>query len=243
MAAAKQRVEQQPAWVLHTYPWRETSLIVEIFAREHGRVALVAKGARRPHSQLRGVLLAFQPLWMDWSGGGEVKTLMKAEWQGGQPLLAGEALFCGYYLNELLMHLLPREDAHEHLFACYAGMLQRLAAAPGGKVLEADLRSFEKALLQELGYGLMLAHDSAGRPIDADAFYAYRMEQGPVRLEHDAAAPQVVSGRTLLDLEAEDFSDPRSRVEAKALMRTLLAYYLAGQELETRKIFKELQEL
>lgn len=243
MGQQRNKVDGQPAFVLHSYPFRETSLIVEVFTRDFGRMALLARGARRPRAAIRGLLLAFQPLEIGWAGKGEVLTLMKAEWVGGQPLLAGEALFCGYYLNELLMHLLPREDAHEHLFACYAGMLQRLAAAPGGKVLEADLRSFEKALLQELGYGLMLAHDSAGRPIDADAFYAYRMEQGPVRLEHDAAAPQVVSGRTLLDLEAEDFSDPRSRVEAKALMRTLLAYYLAGQELETRKIFKELQEL
>ena len=120
MAGAKQRIEQQPAWVLHTYPWRETSLIVEIFARDHGRVALVAKGARRPHSQLRGVLMAFQPLLMDWSGGGEVKTLVRAEWQGGQPLLTGRALICGYYLNELLVRLTAREDAHPRLFSAYA---------------------------------------------------------------------------------------------------------------------------
>lgn len=168
---------------------------------------------------------------------------MKAEWQGGLPLLAGEALFCGYYLNELLMHLLPREDAHEHLFDRYGDMLARLAADPDGKAREADLRSFEKALLQELGYGLTLAHDSLGEAIVPDAHYAYRMEQGPVRLEHAEAAAQVVSGKTLLDLEAEDFSDPRSRGEAKVLMRTLMAYYLAGVELETRKIFRELQEL
>lgn len=124
---------------------------------------------------------------------------------GGQPLLAGEALFCGYYLNELLMHLLPREDAHERLFACYADMLARLGADAGGKVREADLRSFEKALLQELGYGLTLAHDSDGKAIIAAAHYTYRMEQGPVRLEHAEAAAQVVIGKTLLDLDAENF--------------------------------------
>jgi DNA repair protein RecO (recombination protein O) len=239
----RSKVDGQPAYVLHTYPFRETSLIVEVFSRDFGRMALLARGARRPRAAIRGLLMAFQPLEIGWAGKGEVLTLMKAEWQGGQPLLAGEALFCGYYLNELLMHLLPREDAHERLFACYAEMLARLGADPGGKVREADLRSFEKALLQELGYGLTLNHDSDGKAIIAAAYYTYRMEQGPVRLEHAEAAAQVVSGKTLLDLAAEDFADPRSRSEAKQLMRTLMAYYLAGKELETRKIFKELQEL
>lgn len=239
----RSKVDGQPAYVLHTYPFRETSLIVEVFSRDFGRMALLARGARRPRSAIRGLLMAFQPLEIGWAGKGEVLTLMKAEWQGGQPLLAGEALFCGYYLNELLINLLPREDAHERLFASYAHMLGRLADDPAGKVREADLRSFEKALLQELGYGLTLNHDSAGLSIDPEAFYTYRMEQGPVRLEHDEAAAQVFIGQTLLDLAAEDFANPRSRHESKALMRTLMAYYLAGKELETRRIFKELQEL
>ena len=239
----RSKVDGQPAYVLHTTPFRETSLIVEVFSRDFGRMALLARGARRPRSAIRGLLMGFQPLEIGWAGKGEVLTLMKAEWQGGQPLLAGEALFCGYYLNELLMHLLPREDAHEQLFSRYAEMLSRLGADPSGKVREADLRSFEKALLQELGYGLTLNHDSTGSAIVADAYYTYRMEQGPVRLAHSEASAQVLRGKTLLDLAAEDFSDPRSRIEAKQLMRILMAYYLAGKELETRKIFRELQEL
>lgn len=239
----RSKVDGQPAYVLHSYPFRETSLIVEVFSRDFGRVALLARGARRPRSAIRGLLMGFQPLEVGWAGKGDVLTLMKAEWQGGQPLLAGEALFCGYYLNELLMHLLPREDAHERLFVRYAEMLAHLGADPGGKVREADLRCFEKALLQELGYGLTLLHDSADGAIVASASYTYRMEQGPVLLAHAEVAEQVVSGKTLLDLEAEDFTDPRSRLESKQLMRTLMAYYLAGKELETRKIFRELQEL
>jgi DNA repair protein RecO (recombination protein O) len=239
----RSKVDGQPAYVLHSYPFRETSLIVEIFSRDFGRLALLARGARRPRSAIRGLLMGFQPLELSWAGKGEVLTLIKAEWQGGQPLLAGEALFCGYYLNELLMHLLPREDAHAALFSRYAEMLLRLADDPGGKVREADLRCFEKALLQELGYGLTLTHDSDGQSIASSAFYTYRMEQGPVRLAQPAGAVQVLRGKTLLDLDAEDFSDSRSRAEAKQLMRTLMAYYLAGKELETRKIFRELQEL
>ncbi|HMV00774.1 MAG TPA: DNA repair protein RecO [Rhodocyclaceae bacterium] len=239
----RQKVDGQPAFVLHAYPFRETSLIVEAFTREFGRMALLARGARRPRSALRGLLMAFQPLELAWAGKGEVLTLMKVEWQGGIPLLRGEALFCGYYLNELLMHLLPREDAHERLFDRYRDILGHLAADPGGKVKEADLRAFEKALLQELGYGLTLDHDSDGRPITAAAHYHYRMEQGPVRLAHADEAEDAVRGQTLIDLAAEDFADSRSRAEAKQLMRTLMAYYLSGKELETRKIFKELQEL
>ena len=239
----RHRVDGQPAFVLHAYPFRETSLIVEVFTRDFGRMALLARGARRPRAAIRGLLLAFQPLEIGWAGKGEVLTLMKAEWQGGQPLLTGDALFCGYYLNELLINLLPREDAHERLFACYGAMLGRLAEDATGELREANLRSFEKALLQELGYGLMLNHDAAGEPVVPEAFYAYRMEQGPIRLDHHEGAAQVIRGKTLLDLEAEDFGDPRSRMEAKALMRTLMAYYLAGKELVTRKIFRELQEL
>ncbi len=239
----RSKVDGQPAYVLHTIPFRETSLIVEIFSRDFGRMALLARGARRPRAAIRGLMMAFQPLELGWAGKGEVLTLMKAEWQGGQPLLGGEALFCGYYLNELLMLLLPREDPHERLFERYGEMLKRLGADPSGRDREADLRSFEKSLLQELGYGLTLEHDSAGERIVPEAHYTYRMEQGPVRVEHAEAEARVLRGQTLIDLAEENFADPRSRAEAKQLMRTLIGYYLAGKELETRKIFRELQEL
>ena len=237
------KVDGQPAYILHSYPFRETSLIVEAFSRDYGRLALLARGARRPRSAMRGLLMGFQPLEIGWSGKGEVLTLMKVEWQGGQPLLKGPALFCAYYLNELLIHLLPREDAHERLFRSYGEMLQHLAADPSGKVREADLRRFEKALLQELGYGLTLNVDQAGRAVEAEALYTYQIERGPQRLESPPAGCLLIRGQSLLDLAAEDFSNPRSLAEAKALMRSLMAHYLGGVDLETRKIFKELQEL
>ena len=235
----RSKVDGQPAYVLHSYPFRETSLIAEVFSRDFGRVALLARGARRPRSVLRGQLLAFQPLELSWSGKGDVQTLMKAEWQGGQPLLTGRALFCGYYLNELLMHLLPREDAHERLFAVYAETLQRFAAG----VHEADLRCFERALLQELGYGLTLMQDADGVPIEPAGFYAYEVERGPTRLAKQGRSALSVLGKTLLDLASGDFSDLRSLTEAKQMMRALIAYHTGGKSLETRKIFMELQEL
>lgn len=235
----RNKVDSQSAFVLHTYPYRETSLIVEVFSRDFGRVALLARGARRPRSALRGLLLAFQPLELAWAGKGEVQTLMKVEWQGGQPLLAGKALFCAYYLNELLMRLLPREDAHERLFSVYAETLRRFADMPR----ESDLRRFERAFLQELGYGLTLENDAKGIPIELAGHYAYEIEHGPVRLDRPGSSALSVSGKTLIDLAHEDFSDPRSLLEAKQLMRALIAYYTDGKSLQTRKIFMELHEL
>ena len=146
--AERTRQESREAFILHGYAYRETSLLVEVFTRGFGRISMVARGARGARSALRGVLLAFQPLALSWFGKGEVRTLARAEWTGGLPLLRGEALLCGFYLNELLLRLLPREDPHDALFLRYQEALARLAS-------EADsapaLRSFEKALLKELG--------------------------------------------------------------------------------------------
>jgi DNA repair protein RecO (recombination protein O) len=238
MGTQAHRVDSQPAFVLHAYPFSETSLIVEAFSRDFGRIALLARGARRPRSVLRGVLMAFQPLEVSWTGKGEIKTILKAEWQGGQPLLSGRALFCGYYLNELLLDLLPREDAHARLFSVYAETLRRFAGGPK----EADIRCFERAFLRELGYGLTLRHDDRGRAIDPARHYVYEIERGPVPLREPDGSALAVSGKTLIDLDAGDFSDPRSLLEAKQLMRTLIAHYTGGRGLETRKIFLELQE-
>src|SRR5512143_20727 len=122
------RRDDQAAYVLHTYAYRETSLIVEALTEAHGRVALVARGAKRPRSELRGLLQGFQPLLLSWSGHHELKTLHTAEWRGGLPLIAGSALLCGFYLNELLLKLLPREDPHARLYAMYEAALGELAA-------------------------------------------------------------------------------------------------------------------
>ena len=236
--SARQRIDQQPGFVLHSYPYRETSLIVEIFSRNHGRIGLVAKGARRPMSQLRGVLMAFQPLLIDWSGGGEMQTLVRAEWQGGQPLLGGQALLCAYYLNELLMRLLPREDPHPVLYRAYGDALRALAAGEGQEVV---LRRFELALLRELGYGLELDADADGEPVRPEVRYAYIIERGAVPLdEYGIDDPSVVAGRVLLDMARGDFREPETLAGAKALMRRLIQHYLGGQVLQSRRVFTEL---
>lgn len=247
MAGPKQRIEQQPAWLLHSLPWRETSLIVEVFSRDHGRVALAAKGARRPLSALRGVLMAFQPLLMDWSGGGEVKTLIRAEWQGGQPLLTGRALICGYYLNELLIRLTAREDAHPRLFAAYADALRALGRGDSPPPV---LRRFELALLQDLGYEVGLDTTADGvEPVRAELRYRYLIERGPVPIDDVAAGMEasgeqpVLSGQTLLDMAADDFSRVETLAQSKLLLRALINHYLGGLPLQSRRVLKELQEL
>src|SRR5438034_11820208 len=161
----KRRAEHEAGYVLHTYPYKETSLIVEAFTRSHGRVALLARGARRPRSAMRGVLLSFHPLRLGWSGSGELATLMQAEWAGGALLLGGRGLMCGFYLNELVLRLLPRDDPHEALFDAYSEALARLSAAQS---FPAVLRSFEKRLLAELGYAPLLDREAlSGEPIEA----------------------------------------------------------------------------
>jgi DNA repair protein RecO (recombination protein O) len=242
-ASEKGRHEAEPSYVLHTYAFRETSLIVEAFTRGFGRVALVAKGARRPKSALRGLLLAFQPLLLSWSGKAELRTLTRAEWQGGQPVLSGLALICGFYLNELLMRLLARDDPHERLFDYYRGTLLGLGEETD---LAAVLRRFELRLLQELGYALPLEREAeSGRPLEAGRWYAYVPERGPLPVGAPGTPKTTVElrGKTLLDMARDDYSDPATQAESKALMRVVINHHLGGQPLHTRQLLRNLKEL
>jgi DNA repair protein RecO (recombination protein O) len=237
--ADRGRVDNQPAFVLHSYAYRETSLVIEMFTRDHGRIALLAKGARRPRSALRGLLLSFQPLSLSWSGKSELRILHKADWNGGQPLLRGAALMCGFYLNELLLKLLTRDDAHDRLFECYRSALARLAAVtdPAGV-----LREFEKDLLQEAGYALLLDREAdSGAAIVAEKTYTYKVERGPVAARGDE--PLLLSGRTLMDIGRGDFSDPATQQQSKLLMRMLIHHHLGEHSLFTPRLYRELQQI
>ena len=236
----KRRAEHEPGFVLHAYPYKETSLIVEAFTRRFGRVGLLARGARRPRSMLRGVLLAFHPLRMTWSASAELGTLISAEWGGGQASLAGAGLMCGFYVNELLLRLLPREDPHEALFDAYGAALSRLAAGgPQAPVL----RGFERRMLAELGYAPVLDRDAAnGAEIQPAKHYAYEAERGPVETSR-TNGESVISGRTLLDMAADNYDDARTREESRRLMRALIGERLGGQTLHTRAVLSELQDL
>jgi len=241
ISSGRNRQQDEPAFVLHSYPFRETSLILDVFSRRHGRMAMVARGARRPRSGLRGVLMNFQPLLLSWFGKGEVRTLHSAEWQGGQPYLQGTALMCGFYLNELLLNLLARDDPHEQLFDYYRATLYRLANEADHA---ATLRCFEKHLLQELGYALVLDREAGGaKPIQPELCYRYVVEQGALADDGNDSAGFPVFGKTLLDMAADEYADPATAQQSKQLMRILLNHHLGGKLLHTRELIKELQKL
>ncbi|BBI99294.1 DNA repair protein RecO [Ferrigenium kumadai] len=239
--ANRHKQQDEPAFVLHSYPFRETSLILDVFSRQHGRLAIMARGARRPRSALRGVLMNFQPLLLSWFGKGEVRTLHSAEWQGGQPYLQGTALMCGFYLNELLLNLMARDDPHDRLFDYYRATLYRLAHETDHA---ATLRCFEKHMLQELGYALTLEREAGGeKAIHPEVCYRYAVERGAVPDDGDTQIGLPVQGKTLLDMAADDYADPVTAQQSKQLMRVLLNHHLGGKTLHTRELIKDLQKL
>lgn len=229
----------QPVYVLHTYPFKETSLVVELFSQQFGRIAAVAKGARRPHSAMRGMLQSFQILDGAWSGKNELKTLHSLDWSAGLTLLKGEALMCGFYMNELLLRLLPREDAHENLFSYYNATLNTLAESQN---LGITLRRFELKLLQEMGYAVPLLIDENEAEIVVDKAYRYEAEYGACDLNATKNGVPL-SGKTMLDMARDDYSDMQTQSQSKQLMRYLLAYYLGDKPLHTRQLLIDLQGL
>ena len=246
MAAANQishRQNNQAAYVLHTYPFKETSLVVELFAHGFGRVATTAKGARRPRSAMRGMLQSFQPLIATWSGKLELKTLHSLDWGGGLLLLKGEALMCGFYLNELLLRLLPREDPHEALFEYYSLTLKTLTTSQD---LATTLRRFELKLLQELGYAIPLSVDESDASINEEQVYRYEAEYGATKvsggINRNLNGVQLI-GKTLIDMANDDYSNVQTQQQSKQLMRYLLTHYLGDKPLHTRQLLIDLQGL
>ena len=239
-AARDHRSVGQPGFVLHSYPYKETSLIVDVFTRDHGRVALIAKGAKRPHSKLRGVLQTFQPLSIGWSGKSEVRTLTGAEWIGGMPPVEKAALLCGFYLNELLFKLLARDDPHPAQFDHYVATLNQLAHQEPAPIV---LRKFERALLKETGVGGDLTVCAGSRAaVVANGTYVVEPEQG-VRLATPSDTAPRITGKTLLDMEQENYTDQATQTQSKFLMRFLLAHHLGGTPLNTRQILIDLMQL
>ena len=236
------RVNNEPGFILHTYPFKETSVVAETFTRHHGRVAVIARGARRPASALRGLIQPFAPLLLSWFGKSELKTLHAAEWQGGMPAPQGQALMCGFYLNELLLRLLARGDPHERLYDRYIETFEQLPGAARATDFERILRRFEKSLLAEIGYGATLDADAEnGAPIDPRANYVFQPERGALRDVGQPGCP--VSGQTLVDMASDRFERPQTLAEAKQLMRSLINHTLGAKPLYTRQLLRELTEL
>jgi DNA repair protein RecO (recombination protein O) len=244
----------QPAYLLHRHDWSETSLVVQLFTREQGRVVAVAKGAKRPYSQLRPVLLPFQRLQVAFTrvaadSTAEVLTLKTADWGGSAPLPPGAVLFSGFYLNELLLKLLARQDAHPRLFDAYE---QTLAALPaGGDAAEAALRAFELTLLRETGLLPDLAGDTATQqPLRPQASYRLRPELGVVEA-HDDTEP-ALPGQALVGLEAALQHGSVAALQAacrpvlsalRSQLRGLVHYHVGPGPLKSRQVLLDAQRL
>ncbi|MCP5264675.1 MAG: DNA repair protein RecO [Burkholderiaceae bacterium] len=231
------RVENEAAFLLHSIPYKESSLVVELFTRHHGRIGAVAKGAKRPHSAIRAVLLQFQPLRVRFTGKNELRTLTGAEWQGGMTVPSGRALLSAFYLNELILRLVPREDPHPSLFDGYE---RALASLSGAGPVDDTLRRFEWLLLRESGYAPELLADVEGEPVGSDAHYLWRASEGFER-SSPGASGVVVSGETLHSLASGRFDTAASRQQAKYLTRAVLSHHLDGVPLSTRQILMDLQ--
>jgi DNA repair protein RecO (recombination protein O) len=227
-----------PACVIHRRDYRDTSLLLELFTPSDGRVPAIARGAKTGRGNRAALLQPFSPLLVSLRGRGEIQQLRQAEPEGRIYGLSGERLYCGFYVNELLMRLLERGDPYPRLYVHYLDTLSRLA---GSEPADRCLRDFELNLLQELGYGLLLEHTAdSGEPVRPDQRYHYAIEQGPLHLAK-APSAELIHGRTLLCLHNRETLDAESANEAKRLLRRVLAFYLGDKPLKSRELFQGLK--
>ncbi len=248
---ATKRIADEPAYVLHRYDWSESSLILEVFTRHHGRIALVAKGAKRPSSSFRPVLLPLQMLHVAFGGDSEIRTLKSAEWQGGHVMPTGDALLSGYYLNELLLTLLARDDPHPGLFDVYANVV-RVLASEHGEALQAALRTYELLLLREIGLLPQLDLQTMTlRALVDDTRYCLVPEGGLRQAHTDDRASLSGVQWTALQAALEDGAPFTTTLRAcasvttelKPQLRTLLHYHCGVKTLRTRQMMMDIQSL
>lgn len=239
--ASDSRIDQQPAFVLHTYPWRETSLIIDLLTRDHGRVALVAKGAKRPTSQFRGLLSVFSPLKVSWSGRGDIKTLVRAEWVGGIAPLRGAELLSAFYVNELIVRLLARGDPHENLFFAYAGILRDLG--DGRRARDGVLHAFELDLLREIGVAPSFDACADGSPVHDQGRYRIDPEQGVLSVRDLDNPASGVNGLSMRVLAARDAEAILADAGARSVLHQLISYHLRGRPLNTHRILSDLKAI
>ncbi len=234
------RILLQAAYVLHRRPYRENSFLLEVFTREYGCLTVIAKGVRNKRSTLQGLLQPFIPLLISFAGKHDLMTLSHAEVSASAAHLQGDCLFAGFYLNELLLCLLHRWDAHAALYAAYE---QTLLALQGDKLEQRILRCFEKYLLEELGYAILPRTESSLNALfSADCFYRFIPEEGFVISEldqHSARTANIFSGKSLLAFAKEDWQDEESLADARRLMRFVLAPLLGARPIHSRRLFMQ----
>ena len=231
--------QQEPAYILHRRPWRETSLMVDVFTLNRGRMTLIARGANSAKSPLKAQLQPFQPLLLDWTGRGELKTLTQVEVRPGPELRRTQALYSGLYLNELLQRILPQADPHPTLFAAYIDTIARLSE---GATIEPVLRQFERTFASALGFDFAWNQTTdTHAPVEPGKTYCYDPEQGIVCEPFPGVRLQGLPGETLLAIGAGDLESAAARRIAKKVMRVLMDYLLQGKPLNSRALFMHLR--
>lgn len=239
MSAAR-RKHLEPAWLLHHRPWSDTSRILDLFTRGHGRVTLFAHGARRPKSPLRAVLRPFAPLLVSWSGRADGGTLTAAESLAAAPVLTGARLLSGFYLNELLLKLLAGEDRHAAVFDAYATALAALAAGEEQRAL----RAFERVLLEQLGYGLDLSRDAAGGgPIEGERYYHFEPGRGVLAVRDADPGPECHAGHAVLAVARGELALPEALKAARGIYAAAIAHCLEGRGLASREVMLAMRRL
>jgi DNA repair protein RecO (recombination protein O) len=236
--SSQQRIQQQSAFILHHRPFRDSSQILDVLSRDHGKLALVARGSRGAHSRLKGVLRPFMPLSMSWSMKSDLGTLTGAEVNGPPLRLSGDALLSGYYVNELILHFLHRHDPQPDVFDAYAHTIRSLAVA--GDDVAPCLRQFEVELLRQIGYALSLDYEYGSHSaLQAEQHYEYRVEQGPVAVSR-TEGHLVFPGEMLAAIAAQRFHEPDVLRAASRLLREVIGFHLGGKELKSRKVLLDI---
>jgi DNA repair protein RecO (recombination protein O) len=235
--SSTRRIQQQAAYVLHHRPFRDSSQILDIVTRDYGKIAVVARGSRGSKSRLAGLLRPFLPLKISWVAKSDLGTLTGAETAGPPAGMVGDAIFSAYYVNELLLHFLHRHDPQPEIFALYDEVIKALVSTVS---VAASLRSFELEFLSLLGYAVSLDHAFGGdEPLQNDANYEYRMEQGPILVQRQEG-PMVFAGAILTDIARQKFDSPEVLRAANRLLREIIGFHLGGKELKSRKVLMEL---
>ena len=226
----------EPAFILHTRPYRDTSLLVELFTEQHGRLTCIAKGARGKRHAWRHILMPFQPLIAAFAGKGEILTLTHAE-STGMPLnLQGKSLFCGFYLNELLLYLLAKQDASPQIFQLYVDTLIQLKNI---EIIEVSLRYFERYLLSSLGYEIDFNFDFNGKPIEHDKQYLFRFDQGFIAVtQQEVTTTALYQGEHLLAIAKDSYNDIVVLKQAKNIFSAKIQFLLGHKTLKSREIFQ-----
>ena len=235
------RVELNPSFILHRRSYRETSLLLDVFSRDYGRLNMVAKGVRRRGNQQAELIQPYQCLQIAWSGKGELMTLTNVEPDKSPYVLAGPDLLAGFYVNELLVRMLHLHEAHPELFEIYEKSLSGLASKNVQQ--QVVIRIFEKHLLHNTGYGLVLDHDVLLKTeIDAETEYFYQADRGPSVTRPASDDFIKLSGKTLIALNHEELDNEMTLREAKFLMRYILKRHLGSRPLASRDLYKSYLE-